>query len=391
VVSEGPRAGHAGEARPESRRVLYFLRYYPTLTETFVYREIRALALRGWEPCVATFGPRPDGALQDEVPAVRAIRPPGGLAWLRTLAGLLLLAFRPRAWGAFSWLLERNRPKDALKALWLAAAARPFDLLCAHFAGEAAEWAFAASLLWGTPYVVTVHAVDLFRPRPSLREVLDRAACVITISAFNAEILRTRHGVRARVVRVGVAESSPVDPGAQPLVVAAIGRWVPKKGFDSLISAVERSSGPVTLLLVSDAPAERASERVRILGLLPPSEIPAILARCGLVALPARRAADGDMDGVPVVLLEALAAGLPVLTTSLGGIPELVDEAVGWLVPPDDGDALLAALDEAATQPQERRRRGARGPARLEERGFTLAQQAEQVETLWLEVLSGRR
>jgi glycosyltransferase involved in cell wall biosynthesis len=77
------------------------------------------------------------------------------------------------------------------------------------------------------------------------------------------------------------------------------------------------------------------------------------------------------MDGIPVVLLEALAASVPVLTADVSGIPEVVDEDVGWLLPPDDVGALTRALVEALSNPEEARRRGLRGPERLRARGFS--------------------
>jgi colanic acid/amylovoran biosynthesis glycosyltransferase len=146
---------------------------------------------------------------------------------------------------------------------------------------------------------------------------------------------------------------------------------------------VEALDRPVELLLVSDAPASLASYRVRVMGLQSPISLRGVMARAGLVALPARRAADGDLDGVPVVLMEALSAGVPVLTTPVSGIPELVDRSVGWLVPSEDPEALLRALREALLDPEERARRGARGPARLEERGFTIDAQVDGILASW--------
>jgi glycosyltransferase involved in cell wall biosynthesis len=107
------------------------------------------------------------------------------------------------------------------------------------------------------------------------------------------------------------------------------------------------------------------------------------VAEAGLVALPCRQAEDGDMDALPVALLEGLSAGLPVLATRLSGIPEVMDEDVGWLVPPDDPEALRAALRDAADRPEERRLRGARGPARLRDRGCTTETQVEALLAAW--------
>jgi len=362
---------------PTTLRVLYLLRYYPTLTETFVYREITGLLERGVAVTVGSLDARADGALQRELPPVAVLRPPTLPLYAPLLMQLLPVLATARGRGVYGWLRRQLRVKDALKALWLAQQARAFDRVHVHFAGEAAAWALAARRLHGTPYTVTVHAVDLFKPSPVLPELLEGAESVLTISSYNRELIRERHGVEASLVRCGVPPwpGPAVEPSRQPLVIAAVGRWVPKKGFDLLVEAVERVDRPVRLLLVSDAPPSVASERVELLGLLPPDELRAVIGRAGLVALPCREAADGDMDGVPVVLMEALSAGLPVLSTPVSGVPELVDEDVGWLTPPEDLSSLVDTLRDIADAPDLRARRGAAGPARLAERGFTLDDQ----------------
>ena len=170
--------------------------------------------------------------------------------------------------------------------------------------------------------------------------------------------------------------------GEAPLQVLAVGRWVPKKGLDLLVEAVDGLDGSARLSLVSDAPAEVASEHVDLLGLLPPDALRVHFESADVVALPCRQAPDGDMDGVPVVLMEALAYERPVITCPVSGVPELVDDTVGWLVPSDDVTALQEAL-RSASDPEERRRRGVAGPDRLRERGFTLDAQVEGLIRTW--------
>ncbi len=370
-------------AGPEDdRRVLYLLRYYPTLTETFVYREMAGLASRGWTVTVGTLGARRDGALQEPLPPAAVIRPP---PWPRLLADLVPLLLRRSTWPVLRDLARGRRLKDALKALWMARLVRGYPRVHVHFAGETGEWALAGRRLFGTPYTAMVHAADLFKPRPGLGKVLAGAQAVLTPTRYNVALLLADHGVEARLVPYGVpAWSGPApDPARQPLVVAAVARWTAKKGLDRLVAAVEALDRPVRLLLVSDAPRRLASARVFPLGLQRPAEVRRLLAEAGLFALPCRRAEDGDMDAVPVALLEALSAGLPVLATAVSGIPEVVDEAVGWLIPPDDPQALLDALREAADRPEERRARGGRGPARLAERGFRPEAQVEGLLAAW--------
>jgi glycosyltransferase involved in cell wall biosynthesis len=347
-------------------KVLYVLRYYPTLTETFVYREMSALLERGVEVEAVAIGSREDGSLQDELPDVRVHRPPRG-AW---------------AWGKV-----HLRPKDAARAVWVGELARRIgvDRLHAHFAGEAAEWARVAASVAGVPYSVTVHAVDLYKPRPSFSEVVAGARPLLTVAETNREEIRRRTGASAALVRCGVEPDRyrrAVVDGPGPLRVVAVGRWVPKKGFDLLVDAVEALDVPVSLRLVADAPAGVASARVKI-GAAAPSEIAALLADADVFALPCRIAEDGDRDGIPVALMEAMAAGLPVITGAVNGIPELVDDAVGWLLPPGDAGALRQALLAAAAAPAERARRGAAAAARVVQRGFTVNAQVDGLLAAW--------
>ena len=364
-------------------RVLYVARYYPTLSETFVYREIGGLLDRGVEVRVLALGERADGALQDELPAVEVLRPPRGLG-----AGALL---GPAVRGALRGGLPDDvrgwlRPKELARVQWAAeqAAAWGAERVHAHFAGEAGEWGLGVAGLLGVPLSLTVHAVDLFKPRPSLPALLRSARPAITVAEHHARWIAEHHGVRARVVRCGV-DPGRYPPAVQddgPLRVVAVGRWVPKKGLDLLVEAVQALDGPVSLRLVGDAPAEVASDRVRV-GPLPPSRVPPVLAGAHLFALPCRIAEDGDRDGIPLALMEAMAAGLPVLTTPVSGIPELVDDQVGWVVAPDDVSAIVRALRAAADAPDERARRGSEGRRRVAERGFTVDAQVEGLLEAW--------
>ncbi len=371
-------------------RVLYILRYFPTLTETFVYREIRGLRDRGVAVDVAAIGQRADGELQNPVPVGRVRRPPVHLHWIFAGLALLPTLLTPKGWAGFRWIRRRVGWRRGLRFLALSTWARDYDRVHVHFAGEAAEVAHLAHRIWGVAYTVTTHAVDLFKPRESLEEVLTRAERVIAISEHNQQWLAERHGIHADLVRCGVEleppassdEPRPEVQAAAPLQVLSVGRWVPKKGLDLLVEAVEALDGSAHLSLISDAPADVASAHVHLLGLLPPDALRAHFKTADVVALPCRKAPDGDMDGVPVVLMEALAFECPVITCPVSGVPELVDDAVGWLIPSDDVTALQEAL-RAASDPEERRRRGVAGPNRLLERGFTLDAQVEGLLRTW--------
>lgn len=362
-------------SRPE---VMYLLRYYPTLTETFVQDEVEGVMQAGVGVRIAAMGPRQDGALARDLPDAPVLTIPR-----RPLAGRL-----SRSTPGMRWLATQQRPKDAARLPWLAARTAGIDLLHVHFAGEAAEWACALRRDGGPPYTVTVHAADLFKPRPALDTVLSEAAVVFTVAEHHAALLRAR-GHTPVLARCGPVLDRWRLPEAPPgpLQALFIGRDVPKKGLDVLLDAWAPARGD-QLTLVTDRRV-RGIPTIGSPGLLPRARVRAHMARANLVVLPCRRADDGDQDGVPVALMEALAAGRPVITTPISGIPELIDDDVGWLVPTDDAGGLARAL-EAARDPVERSRRGAAGPARLRARGFTRAAQVGQVLTAWRQMPSLR-
>ena len=372
-------AAHLWSAASEMR-VLYLLRYYPTLTETFVHNEIRGVMREtpGLEVRIAALGMRDDGVPPEGLPDVPVLRPPR-----RPLQAPLV--WRPSP--GERWLARHQRPKDVARLRWLAGQVEGVDHVHVHFAGEAAEWAHALWLDRGLPYSVTTHAVDLFRPRPSLVEVLSAAREVLTVAEHHVANLRGLGIAAVRVVRCGPdLDAVPVLPLPEGAGLRAlfVGRNVPKKGLGVLLEAWRAARLPAgaRLRLVTDG-QEALPPGVERLGAQPPSRVMQELGASNLVVLPCQRAPDGDLDGVPVVLMEALAAGRPVLTTPVSGIPELVDAEVGWLVPPGDAGALARALEEIAGDAVGRAVRGGAGRARLVARGFALEAQVRGVRRAW--------
>lgn len=356
-------------------RVLYVLRYWPTATETFVADEIRGLRAAGVDIELAAFDPRED--VGGEAPAIVHAQP-HRWAWL----GVLPMLIR-------EWL--RGPGRVPVRVLWLAAVLRRgrFTRVHVHFAGEAAAWTAAACARTGVPWSVTVHAVDLFKPRPDLGLLLHTAARVVTVTEHNRAWIMEKYGIVATVVRCGVVVPGPVTRRVEePPLVLSVGRWVPKKGLDVLVAAVARLDRAARVVIYSDAPP---LEGIEVAGLRPHDEVLAALREAAVFVLPCRRAPDGDMDGLPVAIIEALAAGVPVITTPVSGIPELVDAEVGWLVPPDDVEALVVALRAALDDPGEAARRGALGRDRVRERGFERARSVSAMrEVLGVDGQRGR-
>jgi glycosyltransferase involved in cell wall biosynthesis len=368
-------------------RALVVLRYFPTLTETFVNEELRALCRQGHSVRVLRLGARSDGAtLGAQVPPVELIDPPGGLR--RAAAALRA----PTAGQRF--IAAHQRPKDALRYRATLEALRPsiheIDVIHVHFAGEAAEWAHALALDTGLPWTCTAHAVDLYCPRPALPTTLRTAGAVLCVSAHGAGALGAL-GLHPTLLRCGprLDDWAALDPGpvqAGPLRALFVGRDRPKKGLDLLLEAwAARPRGEDDQLhVITDRPTadQRPLPGLRWSPLMGPAALRAAVAASNVSVLPCRRAPDGDQDGVPLVLMEAMAAGRPVIAGAVAGVPELVDETVGWLIPPDDAAALAQALT-AAADPAARAPRGAAGPARLCAGGFTLEDQVEGLLQAW--------
>ncbi len=357
-------------------KVLYVLRYYPTLTETFIYREITGLLERGIDIIVLAIGQREDGAMADELPLVEVWRPPRGLG------AMPLLRFSARVMTPPPGLSR----KHAMRVAWAADRALQWGAsrVHAHFAGEASIWARAIARRIGVPYSCTAHATDLFRPHELAAGLMRDARPLVAVSRDGVRRARELAGIEAKLIRCGVALGRYRQTTAQSrsiLRIISVARWVPKKGLDLLLDVVSTLSFPYELRLVSTPPSGTVLPAGVHAGRVPPSHVPALLYGADVFVLPCRVASDGDRDGVPVAVIEAMAAGLPVITTSVGGLGDLVDSTVGWVVPPDDPRALRDALGAA-------RDTGARGLRGQEARrrvaaGWTLAAQVDALLLAW--------
>jgi len=380
----------------------YLLRYLPTLSETFVYDELDALSRAGAPPAVWALDPGPPGPVHPGLEGLlaRARYIPRGHA-----APVLLQANAARS-GPIraAWEGWGGRPKDLRRALWLGEALARDGVtgLHVHFAAEMAEVAWAVWRARGIGYSLTVHARDLYRPRPSLEQVLADARAVVTISSANRERL-AELGVdtdRLHRVRQGIPIPPPPAPRRAPpagrLRLVSVGRLVPKKGHDLLIHALAelvRGGVDATLVVAGDGPeraalealvAERSlADRVELLGGVPRDRIEALLAGgCDLFALACRVLDDGDRDGIPVALMEAMARGVPVVSTAVSGVPELVEDGhTGLLVPPDDPGALAAAIARLAADEPLRASLAVAARARVE-RDHTLDRQVQRLRTV---------
>jgi glycosyltransferase involved in cell wall biosynthesis len=226
--------------------------------------------------------------------------------------------------------------------------------------------------LLGVPFSFTGHAVDLFRDRAALADKIQRAEFIVCISQFHRAFYQS-HGARdeqLHLVYCGIDanvfrfQRAP-RPGQRPRILS-VGRLIEKKGFHDLIDAcrtladrhvdfecVIAGSGPIEAELRRRITEGGLAERVHVTGTpILQDELPEFLARADIYAQPCVWSKDGDVDGTPRTLMEAMACGLPAVATRLAGIPDIIEhERSGLLVEPGNVVQLADALERLVTDP----------------------------------------
>jgi colanic acid/amylovoran biosynthesis glycosyltransferase len=358
--------------RADRQRVAYLVLQFPRLSETFVAREIAGLQARGWDVAIYPLWRNRSRQVHQ---LVKPLLPQ--VQWPRPLLGALvstnLRVFRRRPLTylrvlAFVAGEMRSGLKRGLKALaafplmvWIAEdmRRRGFRHVHAHFASYPALAALVARRLCGVSYSFTGHAYDLYVKPSRLPEKVAEAAFVVAISAYNQRILRQAGPTPVHVVHCGVPVPERLPPYAPRRGhLLCVARLEEKKGHAYLIEAcrilMERGVD-VTCTCIGAGPLERAlgeqiarsglSERVVLAGPRTQEDVQRALSTAALFVLPSVVTASGNAEGIPVALMEAMAAGVPVVSTMTTGVPELIDDGLsGTLVPPRDAGALADAI-----------------------------------------------
>ncbi len=276
-------------------------------------------------------------------------------------------------------VLPPGTPAQQADAVVAGLGGRPVRGVHGYFAHTPAEVARLAARRLGVPYGFSAHARDVRKVAPAaLADRARDAACVIACNDDVAADVRAA-GFDARLVRHGVDlgrfHAEP-EPSAPPLELLAVGRLVEKKGYDVLITAVRLLEQPFRLRIVGEgtervrlAAAIRAAglgDRVQLSGGLTHTDLPAAYASAHVVVVPSVVDRSGDRDGLPNVVLEAMACGRPVVASDVAAIGTAVDADTGVLVPPGDPGALAEALSALDADPSRRTTLGAAGRSRAE-------------------------
>jgi glycosyltransferase involved in cell wall biosynthesis len=377
------------------KRVAYLMSRFPAVTETFILDEIVELERLGLRIDVFPLIWEQEGVVH---PRARPIveRSDQRRSRVRDLAAAQVywLRHRPRAYlAAWCGALRGNRSSRAflVRAVYVVPKAaliarqieqRGIAHVHAHWATHPALAAWVVNRLTGLPYSVTAHAHDIYVDRSMLAEKLRAASFVVTIGEENRRLLRDLYGElagRIVVVHCGVDPAAfappPSRPASEALQIACVASLRDYKGHPYLIDACARMAAqgvPFRCRLVGDGEdrpkiealirARGLADRVLLLGQQPRERVRALVAGADVVVLASVTTPTGKKDGIPVALMEALAAERAIVATDVSGIPELVEhERTGLLVPERDAGALAAALRRLYDDPDLRRRLGAAG------------------------------
>ncbi len=377
---------------PNALRPLAMLvKRFPRLSETFVFNEIVELRrqqiplqlfaiMNPHEPHV-----QPEAeAMRGEVCYLR--RDDGWRSWVglwgcmvaaafahpRGVASAVRFAFSRGTLATWKHLAEASRLVGMLDAMGA-------GHLHAHFAHGPSSVAYLAHRISGISFSFTAHAKDLYTTNPATVSLRARSAeFVVTCTRANGEYLTQLMGAEAGrklhvlphgvdLDRFGAVKRSPISGR-----ILSIGRMVPKKGFDRLVRALgivaSRGAifdcrifggGPLSAALQSAAADAGIARLLHLGGARMQQDLLKEYAHAEVFALSPVVTDDGDRDGVPNVLIEAMACGIPVVATAISGIPELIEDGVtGLLVPADDAAALAAAIERLLGDEALRRRLG---------------------------------
>jgi len=374
-------------------RIVYVLGTFPSLSETFILREIRQLQERGLRISIMSLEPGEDVADKGaEALAADAVYRPSPVSGRSILANLLAAIIYPFGYVSALGFVVRGSlraPKVAGELVRSLAAAGFFCCALrgrtprhvhAHFASMPATVGLLMALMLETGYSISAHARDIFTDEAiMLDRKLREAEFVAVCTEYGLEELRRRHpvssGERLNLVYHGVdvTELAPApakERVSEPVEILSVGRLVEKKGFPILLRAVailKQRGVAFRLRIVGTGPEEEdlrrmttglaLNEEVLFEGAMPHEKLLPLFRSADLFALASVVAADGDRDGLPNVLLEALALGIPAVSTRLSAIPELIrHEETGLLAEPGNAEDLAEQMERMLFDEQLRAR-----------------------------------
>jgi glycosyltransferase involved in cell wall biosynthesis len=366
----------AGQPEAKPIKIGYVTRQYPCFSETFIAAEILELERNGIDIQIYSLSPPTDPKFQRTITQIRAdvlyVYPS---QWNTDM--LTSLVFRAmHEFPVLARCLDVFQKAGSLAlyhSVILARYARDFGCthLHAHFANAPATAARLASRLLGISYSLTAHAYDIYSTSANQSELNDNmteAKAVVTVSQANVDFLQaTIPGSvgRTNLVYNGInLDDLPYQsPAVRENRIVAVGRLVEKKGFPLLIDACASlvkkgmnvecfiiGGGPQGHLLWDTIRKLDLTNVVHLLGPIGHPELFRYMQSAAVLAVPSIITADGNREGLPTVLLEAMALGTPCVGARISGIPEaLLDGQTGMIVEPGDAEGLATAISSLLT------------------------------------------
>lgn len=382
--------------------VAYMMSRFPKLTETFILYEVIALQEQGLEVALYPLWREETSVMHPEAePLMGEANFLPTLSWQIIQANLHFLRCCRRRYLDAVWTLLRSNwgslryflaalaiiPKSALFAQRMTA--ENIEHIHAHFASHPAAAAFFIHRLTGIPYSFTAHGSDIHRDKRMLAEKVAEASFVVPISSFNRDVILKACGFdkaaekKMVIIHCGVDsdyfQPQPCENGryaeGKRLAIVCVGTLHEVKGQTHLLEACRQlkergipfdccfiGGGPDEEKLKKQVEESGMTENVHFLGRRPRNEIAQLLQTADVLVAPSVPSQDGRREGIPVVLMEAMACGLPVIASRLSGIPELVqDGRSGILTPPGDAGAVANALVHLYCDPETRQEMGREG------------------------------
>jgi len=415
------------------KQIGYLLRSYPRLSQTFILNEILALEKIGVSIQIFALTNPHERVVQRQVDQVQApvhyldednqprslmntLNENAQVAWLHLkgyLGSVVYIAANRRIDEGYT---ASNRWECFLQAVHLIClllleerkTGKKIDHLHAHFAHDPTLIAYLVHCITGIPFSFTAHARDLYQvPEKVLTNRIRHAKAVITCCGANLDYLNqiapaqqskfslVYHGVNLKDFQP--APNRDGSPAPENPNILSVGRLVEKKGFNDLLQAlliVRERGEPFHCTIYGDGPLRQELERwvvehgmaekVMLKGDCTQQELISIYQNAALFILTPVQTEDGDRDGIPNVLVEAMAVGLPVITTAVAGIPELVDHNQnGLLYQPHDMQGISSGIIELLHNADKRRQLGEAASKKVRKH-FDVAQAAKRLKILFV-------
>jgi glycosyltransferase involved in cell wall biosynthesis len=372
----------------------YLFERFPSFGQTFCYREVAELARQGTTPPIFSIRNPKDEPPQDW--DERIVKRVHYLPEEKELLDDVRRTSKKRKLTPeiVAALDEWGRRTDFLRlhqAVYVGLRLQEMGIghVHAHFMGMAARTAFWIHKFFPITFSFTAHANDIFAPKNfaiGFNKLVDTARVIVTVSDYAKKFLQERFPGRADRIRriyngLDLAEFGRADFSSAPPLILAVGRLIAKKGFADLVRVcglVAESGKSFRCEIIGEGPLENElrgqikrlnlQNRVALPGAKPQREVRQRLAAANVFVLPSVIDPDGGMDNLPTVVMEAMATGLPVVSTKIGGIPEMVVEnETGILVEPGDAVALADAIEKFSSDPAVAQRMGCAGYERTQQ------------------------